>query len=304
MALVPMSRLLKHARRHAYAVGYFESWNMESILGVIDAAEQMESPVIIGFNGGFIGHEDRIVKENIYYYAGLGRAVAAYAKVPVAFIFNEADDVPLLIKALKAGFNVIMHDHESCTFEESLEINKYLVRVAHAQDAEVEAEIGLLPAADVATNTMTAGEHTDPDEAEDFVRQTNVDALAIAVGNVHMLEGEKKASLDLGLIEKLSKKVSVPLVLHGGTGVDEKDLKDAIKLGIAKVNVGTILRRTFIDKLKSYYLSREVDTLDPNEVTSKGGEMDMLVSARRAITDEVNRMMNLFGSVKKAPVFD
>ncbi len=298
-----MSRLLTHARQHAYAVGYFESWNMESMLGVIDAAEQMESPVIIGFNGGFIGHEDRIVTENIYYYAGLGRAVASHANVPVAFIFNEADNVPLLVKALKAGFNVIMHDHESCTFEESIEVNKYLVGIAHAQDAEVEAEIGLLPAVDMATNTMTAGENTDPDEAEDFVRQTDVDALAIAVGNVHMLEGQKKSSLYMDLVETLSKKVSVPLVLHGGTGVDEHDLKEAIKLGIAKVNVGTILRRTFIDALKGYYLSREVDTLDPNDVTSKGGEMDMLVFARRAITGEVIRMMNLFGSIKKASLF-
>ena len=85
--------------------------------------------------------------------------------------------------------------------------------------------------------------------------------------------------------------------------LDENDLKEAIKLGIAKVNVGTILRRTFIDALKDYYLSREVDTLDPNDVTSKGGEMDMLVFARRAITGEVIRMMNLFGSVKKAPLF-
>ncbi len=298
-----MSRLLKHARQHAYAVGYFESWNMESMLGVIDAAEQMESPVIIGFNGGFIGHKDRIVTENIYYYAGLGRAVASHANVPVAFIFNEADNVPLLIKALKTGFNVIMHDHKGCTFEESIEINKYLVEIAHAQDAEVEAEIGLLPAADVATNTITTGENTDPDEAEDFVRQTNVDALAVSVGNVHMLEGQKKSSLYMDLVETLSKKVSVPLVLHGGTGVDENDLKEAIKLGIAKVNVGTILRRTFIDALKGYYLFREVDTLDPNDVTSKGGEMDMLVSARRAITGEVIRMMNLFGSIRKAPLF-
>jgi fructose/tagatose bisphosphate aldolase len=181
-----------------------------------------------------------------------------------------------------------------------LEINKYLVKTAHYQDAEVEAEIGQLPSLNVSTNTMTGGEKTDPEQAFDFVQQTGVDALAIAVGNVHMLEGKEKSSLDLDLIEKLQRKIPVPLVLHGGTGVNEDDIIQAIKLGICKVNVGTVLRRTFIDSLKSYYRSNDVDKLDPNDVTSKGGELDMLVQARKNISEEVIRMLRLFGSVKKA----
>ncbi len=301
MALVPMSRLLRHARENSYAVGYFEAWNMESLFAVIDAAEATESPVIIGFNGGFIGHEERIVTENIYYYGGLGRAVAAHSKVPVSFIFNEAMNVPLLIKALHAGFNVIMHDHESCSFEESIEINKYLVKTAHYQEAEVEAEIGQLPSADISTKTMTDGERTDPEKAVDFVRQTEVDALAVSVGNIHMLESEKKSNLDLALIEELRKKISIPLVLHGGTGVDEDDLKKAISLGISKINVGTILRRTFINSLKEYYRVNDIGSLDVNDVTSKGGDIDMLVQARKRIAEEVTRMIYLFGSEKKGP---
>jgi ketose-bisphosphate aldolase len=299
MAIVPMSRLLKHAQENSYAVGYFEAWNMESLFAVIDAAESTGSPVIIGFNGGFIGHEDRIAKENVYYYGGLGRAVAVHSKVPVSFIFNEAAKVPLLIKALHAGFNVIMHDQESCSFEESIVINKYLVKTAHYQDAEVEAEIGQLPAADISTNTMTDGEKTDPEKAVDFIRQTGVDALAVSVGNIHMHEGEEKSRLDLALVEKLRKRISVPLVLHGGTGVDEKDLKEAIRLGISKINVGTVLRRAFIDTLKEYYQVNDVDKLDVNDVTSRGGELDMCVQARKSIMSEVVRMIYLFGSEKK-----
>lgn len=299
MALVPMGRLLRHARENSYAVGYFEAWNMESLFAVIDAAEAAESPVVIGFNGGFIGNEERTVKENLYYYGGLGKAVAAHAKVPVSFIFNEAISVPLLVKALHAGFNVIMHDHESCSFEESIEINKYLVKIAHCQNAEVEAEVGQLPSTDISTKTLTAGENTDPGQAVEFVRQTKIDALAVSVGNIHMHESKKKSNLDLALVEELRKKVSIPLVLHGGTGVDEDDLKKAISLGIAKINVGTILRRTFINSLKEYYQSNDVGSLDVNDVTSRGGELDMLVQARRRITKEVTRMIYLFGSEKK-----
>lgn len=300
MAICSMKRILQHAEKNRYAVGYFEAWDLYSILGVVDAAEEMQSPVIIGFNGGFLGNKQRRKPENIYHYGSLGKAICEQAEVPAALILNEATDVNLLIKGLKAGFSVIMHDHESCTPEESLEINKYLVRVAHSQDAEVEAELGRLPSADVSNNTVSSGKETDPDEAGDFVRQTGVDALAIAVGNVHMLEGKSKSSLNLGLIDRIRDKVKVPLVLHGGTGIDESVLKEAIARGITKINVGTVLRRIYIDTLKEYFQREDVDKLDPNEVTSSGGGRDMMTQARGNIRREVCRFMDVFGSSGRA----
>lgn len=300
MPLVSMSSLLAHATKNKYAVGYFESWDMHSLLGVMDAAEKMRSPVIVGFNGGFIGNTERETTENIYHYGGLGTAVCAHSSVPAALILNEAENVPLLIKGLKAGFNVIMHDHECCSLEESLSINKYLVRTAHAQDAEVEAELGQLPAADVSTNTISEGIKTDPEEAAHFIQETGVDALAVAVGNVHMLEGERKSMLDLDLIESIRKRVAIPLVIHGGTGIDETHLKDSIRAGISKINVGTVLRRALIDTLKRYFEEEPVDRLDPNEITSKGGRRDVLVRARKNICAEVCRFMDIFGSENKA----
>lgn len=300
MAICSMKRILQHAEKNRYAVGYFEAWDLYSILGVIDAAEEMQSPVIIGFNGGFLGNKQRRKPENIYHYGSLGKAICEQAEVPAALILNEATDVNLLIKGLKAGFSVIMHDHESCTPEESLEINKYLVRVAHSQDAEVEAELGRLPSADVSNNSVSPGEETDPEEARDFVMQTGVDALAIAVGNVHMLEGGNKSSLNLGLIDRIRGKVSVPLVLHGGTGIEESVLKEAIARGITKINVGTVLRRIYIDTLKEYFQKEDVDKIDPNEVTSTGGGRDMMTQARGNIREEVCRFMDVFGSSGRA----
>jgi ketose-bisphosphate aldolase len=302
MALYPLSSLLAHARDNRYAVGYFEAWNLESVLAVKDAAEELDSPVIIGFNGGFMGNPARQVREDVRHYAGLGRAIAEAGSVPMSLILNEADDVQLLVDGIKAGFNVVMHNHERCSARESIELNRYLAATAHSMGAEVEAELGELPAADARTNTMTVGQATDPAEAVRFVAQTGVDALAVAVGNVHMLEG-RKASLDLGLIAALAEKVPVPLVLHGGTGIDEGELREAIRIGIAKINVGTVLRRTFINSLRRYFSERDVDALDLNEVTSMGGPDDMLVAARAAMSHEIAHLIAVFGSDGRASGF-
>jgi len=299
MPLAPLSRLLRHARENGYAVGYFEAWNLESLLAVKDAAEEADSPVILGFNGGFLGNPRRRVAEDVFHYGALGRAVAERTRVPAALILNEAGQVPLLLQGLAAGFNVIMHDHQGCSFAESVTINQQLVRAAHAAGAEVEAEIGELPAHDLQSGSLSAGEKTDPQAAADFVRRTGVDALAVAVGNVHMLEG-RQAGLDLELIRTLCRRIEVPLVLHGGTGIRPAALREAIQLGITKINVGTILRRTFLLALDGYLHTHEAARVDPNEGTSTGGPEDLLAGARRAVAGEVRRLMELFGSAGMA----
>ena len=300
MPLVPMTVLLRNAMEHGYAVGYFESWNLESLLAVKDAAEEARSPVIIGFNGGFLGNRNRRKVENIHVYGQLGRAVAEQASVPMSLILNEAVDVDLLREALKAGFNVVMHDHEGSRLQESIRINASLVRDAHQAGAAVEAEIGELPTGSVGGSIVSKGAKTDPAEAARFVKATGVDALAVAIGNVHVLEG-RKSRLDLELLAELRRVIPVPLVLHGGTGIDPEELKKAIHAGVCKVNVGTVLRRRFINSLKRYYAANDVDALDPGEVTSTGGERDMLTAARAEVASEVVALMTLFGSAHQAP---
>ncbi len=299
MSLVSMKSLMKHALDNKYAVGYFESWNLESVLSVIDAAERTNSPIIIGFGGMFLGNDERRVKENIYHYGALGKAIAENAKVPVALLLNEADKVPILINGLKAGFNAIMHQDPKCSFEEAIEINKYIVKTAHYVGADVEAEVGELPNADISTNTVNGGELTDPDKAAYFVEQTGIDALAVAIGNVHLLEG-KKSALDFELIKILRKKINVPLVLHGGTGIAPDSLKEAIALGMCKINVGTILKRVFINHIETYLRDNKTGSIDPHEIIGKGGAGDMLCGAREAMTEEIVKFIKVFGSEGKA----
>ena len=299
MALISMKRLLNHALANKYAVGYFEAWNMDSILAVVDAAEKTNSPVIIGFGGQFIGSARRTVEENIYHYGSLGRSIAENTKVPVALLLNEAHEIPMLINGLKAGFNAIMYEDHSISLREFIEINKYLVRTAHYCGADVEAEIGELPNADISTDSISHGKMTDPDEAAFFVEETGIDALAVAVGNVHLLE-YKKADLDFALIKALRKKVKVPLVLHGGTGISAESLKEAIRLGMCKVNVGTVMKRAYLKSIRSYLDNHEVEKMDPHDVIGRGGDLDMLSGARAAIADEVARFIKIFGSENKA----
>lgn len=299
MALVSMVSLMNHALTNKYAVGYFEAWNMESILAVADAAEKTNSPVIIGFGGQFIGSKKKTIKDNIAHYGYLGKAIAQNTKVPVALLLNEAHEVPMLINGMKAGFNAIMYEAHDTPMNEFIDINKYLVKTAHYWGAVVEAEVGQLPDSDISTNTISEGKKTDPDEAVYFVRETGIDALAVAVGNVHILEG-KKADLDFDLIRTLRKKINVPLVLHGGTGISDDNLKEAIALGMCKVNVGTVMKRVYIKSIQSYLKNHDVDKMDPHNVIGRGGEQDMLCGAREAITEEVIRFIKIFGSENKA----
>jgi ketose-bisphosphate aldolase len=299
MALVSMKRLMDHALRNKYAVGYFEAWNMESILAVVDAAERMNSPVIIGFGGQFIGSEKRNVRENIRHYGALGKAIAEEASVPVALLLNEAHFIELLIQGMYCGFNAIMYEAHDLAFEEFIAINRYLVQTAHYVGASVEAEIGQLPDADIASNTITQGQMTDPDQAAYFVKHTGIDALAVSVGNVHLLESAK-ASLDFDLIKRLRKNIPVPLVLHGGTGIDDDDLRHAVSLGMCKVNVGTILKRVYINYISDYLGNHDVAHMDPHNVIGRGGEADMLCGARAAVAEQVKQFIKVIGSENKA----
>lgn len=294
-----MNDLLRHAADNAYAVGYFESWNLESLLAVVDAAEKTTSPVIIGFNGTFLGNPVRPVAENIYHYGGLCRTIAEQATVPVAVICNEADRVPLLIQALHAGFNAIMYVNDQKTFDEIVDITKYLVQTAHYCGAYVEGEVGELPTADIATNTVSQGALTDPDQAVCFVEHTGVDGLAVAVGNTHILEG-RKAALNFDLLAALQEKIPVPLVLHGATGIADEEVHEAITLGVRKINVGTVLKRMYLNAIKGYLREHEVDTMSPHAVVGEGGSLDMLGQARAMIVDEVVRLIQLFGSEHQA----
>jgi len=161
MPLESIGSLLERAVRGGYAVGYFESWNIESLQGVIDAAEQTRSPIIVGFNGGFLSGHDRLAGERLSWYAALGRAAALSASVPCGLLFNECPSDDWVALAIKSGFNLVMPADASAPFDRYVERVSALARLAHAHGVAVEAEVGELPSG-VAGHGSGGGSRTDP----------------------------------------------------------------------------------------------------------------------------------------------
>ena len=293
--LYSMKKMLLNARENKYAVGYFEAFNMDCLLAVLDAAEAAHSPVIIGFGGAFLSSAKRETPENIYHYGTLAQEAAMRSSVPVAILLNEADREDVIYQGMDAGFNAVMYQKPGEALEDTLRITREICRVAHMLDICVESEVGELPCADISTGTQSAGHNTDVQAAKRFVQETGVDALAVAIGNVHLLEG-KKATLDFDLLERLAGEIEIPLVLHGGTGVAPEDMKKAISMGIAKVNVGTVMKRAYIDAVGEFYTKKDVSRVDPHVTIGWGGRDDMLSSGRKAIANTVLEFMDMFGS--------
>ena len=297
MSLEPIGPMLGRAVRGGYAVGYFESWNLESLQGVIDAAEQVRAPIILGFNGDFLSRPTRQAQERLAWYAALGRAAAESASVPCGLIFNECPADDWVRRAIVAGFNLVMLADPDAPPEELVRRVAAIVRAAHERGVAVEGEVGELPCG-ASGGTPRGGSATDPETAAAFVEETGVDLLAVSVGNVHIrLEGGQ--GLDLARLGEIRRRVLVPLVLHGGTGIDAGALREAIALGVAKVNYGTYLKQAYLRAVRA---ALDRDVADPHRLLGLGGEEDVLMAGRLAVRDAVLERIGLLGCSGKADV--
>jgi ketose-bisphosphate aldolase len=297
MPLKPALDLVRDAHAKEYALGYFESWNLESLQGVLDAAEQTDSPIILGFNGDFMSHSDRRLPERLRCYAALGKAAASGATVPCALIFNECPRDDWVREALLSGFNIVMPADPEASYEDYLDRVKALTRLAHQCGAAIEAELGKLPSG-AGGDVQDGSSMTDPEVAGYFARATGVDLLAVSVGNVHvMLQGER--DLDLERLARIREHVSTPLVLHGGTGITATTLREAIRMGVVKVNYGTYLKQRY---LKALGFTLGKGSLNPHELLGLGGDRDLMVAGRIAVRDAVLERIDLLGCCGRAKI--
>jgi fructose/tagatose bisphosphate aldolase len=295
MPLESVGVLMQRASATHYALGYFESWNLESLQGVIDAAEETRSPIILGFNGDFLSRPDRLARERLAWYGALGVAAARSASVPCGLIFNECPADNWVRQAVTCGFNLVMPADPGAEFEHYKERVACLTRYAHGHGVAVEAEVGELPSG-VSGHGSGPGSPTDPGVAEEFVRATGVDLLAVSVGNVHIkLDGSQ--GLDLGRLEEIRRRVAVPLVLHGGSGISAGALRAAIARGVAKVNYGTYLKQHYLRAVRAA-LGEGCD--DPHRLLGMGGPGDVLVAGRLAVRDAVLERIELLGCCGRA----
>jgi len=241
MSLVPMSEILIPARRGGYAVGAFEVWNLESIQVVIAAAEGLSQPVILQvgpYEADYAGLED---------ISHIAAFHARRAKVPVTLHLDHADTFERVMQCINHGFTSVMLDVSHLPYAENVAATKEVVRVAHACGVSVEGELGRIGGEESGIDVTNEDVHlTNPEQAREFVKETGIDALAVAIGTVHGFY-KSKPNIRLKLLEKIVKKVPIPLVLHGGSDTPDADVKRAISLGIAKVNICTEFVAAFAD---------------------------------------------------------
>lgn len=299
MPLTSFSEMMTNAQRGGYAVGYFESWNLESLLAVCDAAEATHSPVLLGFSGIYLTHPARVVHEPLSLYATLGLEAIRGLSVPACLVFNESPNLEWVLYAVGRGFGLVMFSDETLDYNGQVRRVRQVVLSAHEVGAAVEGEATALPGVGGELSALPDDLHlTDPEHARDFIERTGVDAFAVNVGQAH-LHGRRRVRLNLTRLTELKQAIKVPMVLHGATSVDRLDLKEAIRLGVSKINLGSALKRTYFDALR-LAVTQTGDDYNPYEVIGSELAEDVLTTARLALQKTVEDWMRLFGSERKA----
>ena len=243
MPLISMREMMNNAMTDGYAVGYFEAWDQYSFEAVIEAAEEAKSPVILGF-GGLMMNQDWFGNHGLKGLASMGRVLAETAQVPVSYLLNEVKKFDFIMYGLENGFNAVMLDTSHLPLEQNIIETKKVVEAAKRYGVDVEGESDPLPDASGSMGEQFGSKKTNPDDAAKFVSETGVCALSIAIGNEH-IQFDSKSSIDFYLLGEIKKAVGVPLVIHGGTGFPESAVPRAIELGVAKFNIGSILKKLY-----------------------------------------------------------
>lgn len=241
--LVNLNYVLKKAQSEHYAVGLFNTIDSDMLEAAISAAEELNSPIIIGTAEVLLpyGELDLIAPSVI--------SAAKRAKVPVVVHYDHGLTFERCMQALKAGFTSIMFDGSAGDADKNISDTAQIVKIAHAFGATVEGEIGHVGEAATCDNAVTDN-YTTPKEAAEFIEKTGVDALAVAIGTAHGAYKEKPC-LDIERLKKIRARVDTPLVLHGGSGLSDDDFRNTVKHGIAKINIFTDLCAAGTDGVKS-----------------------------------------------------
>ena len=282
--LVTGKEILQDAHKNNYAVGAFNVNNMEIVQAIIEAAEETNSPVILQASQGGLKYA------GVEYIAELGKLAARNAKVPVAVHLDHGTDFEQVMLCIRHGFTSVMIDGSRFNLEDNIAITKKVIEVAHAVGVSVEAELGKIGGTE---DNITVDEReatfTDPEEAKRFVDETNVDYLAIAVGTAHgPYKGEPK--IDFDRIKAIKEITNIPLVLHGSSGVPADSIKEAVSLGINKINIDTDLRIAFSNAVKEF-IKENPENIDPRKI---------LGPAKEAMKEAIIEKMQLFGSAGRA----
>lgn len=256
MAFVTSEQMMALADQNGYAVGAFNVENMEMVMAVVKAAEEMRAPVILQTTPSTVKYAGLPM-----YYANV-KAAAERAGVPVALHLDHGSSFELAMQAYRTGYTSIMIDGSKLPFEENIALTKRVADACRPSGIPVEAELGKVGGKEDDLDVNDPG-YTDPEDAVRFVQETGITSLAVAIGTAHgIYKGEPK--LDMDRLSEIRGKVSIPLVLHGASGVPDEAVRECIRRGISKVNFATELRIAYSNGVKDF-LKENPDTFDPKK---------------------------------------
>lgn len=234
--LVNLKQIIDMAEKGGFCIPAFNVYNMESAMGVINAAEEAKAPVILQIY-------PRLINEDVgFYLSHVLVAAARKASVPVCYHLDHGPSEIEVQRALRTGATGIMYDGSVHPFEENIARTKHIVDICSAVGVPVEGELGHIGS----VNDEVMDEFTDPDAAAEFVKETGVCCLAVLIGNAHG-HYKKPPCLDIDRVKAIREKAGIPLVLHGGSGIPDEQVKAAIKAGVRKMNIGTDVCCAFAD---------------------------------------------------------
>ena len=279
--LVNLKEILAIAEQEKNAVGMFNATGFDSLQAVVSAAEELNRPVIIAHA------EVHNVYNDVSMVGPAMVAVAKQAKVPVCVHLDHGTSLDMVYKALRLGFTSVMMDASALPYEENLRLTKMITQAAHSMNVSVEAELGRLVTGEAGSgeeiaNAKAEDFYTRPDEAAAFVKETGIDALAIAFGTAHGFYTQQP-KLDFDVVKNCAKATGLPLVMHGGSGVSEEGFQKAIANGIRKINYYSYMS-------KAGYMAAK-------EVIEKGDTKylhDVEYAAMQAMKEDVKKAIRIF----------
>lgn len=275
MPYVTSEKMLLDAQRGGYAIGAFNAENMEMVMAIIAAAEEMQAPVMIQTTPSTVKYAGLdLYRANVY-------AAAAKAKVDVCLHLDHGSSFDLAVQAIKAGYSSVMIDGSHSPLEENIAVTSAVVNVARPCGIPVEAELGKVGGKEDDLVSDGCG-YTDPDDAVRFVAETGVSSLAVAIGTAHGIYSGTPV-LDVDRLRAIRKVVDIPLVLHGASGLSDDAVRETIAAGICKVNFATELRIAYSDGVKEV-LAADPGVFDPKKYGKVGmARVTELVKAKIAV---------------------
>lgn len=287
--LISGKEVLSVANQHGFAVPAFNAGSGQLLEAVMQACEELQSPVMIAIHPDELSFLTDSFVDQVKYYAN-------HTKLPVCIHLDHGASYEQVIHAIQLGFTSVMIDASHLPYEENVAITQKVVAAAHPVGVSVEAELGTIgDTGNSIEGGVTEVIYTDPDVAQDFVDRTGTDSLAVAIGTAHGIYPKNiKPHLRHDILEEITKKVSIPLVLHGGSSNPDEEIAKAVKMGINKINISSDIKIVFANRLREQLNSGDSEMREPNVLFPP-----CMLETKKVAEDKIR----LFNSANKAQFY-